>query len=68
MKNHSIFDAAYPIRCLAPFGKNIKIILLTDNTNIKETTIVDDIINVTYVNPLRGENCNKFGPRFIDLS
>lgn len=30
--------------------------------------IVDDIINITYINPLRGENCNKFGPRFIDLS
>lgn len=42
--------------------------ILTDNTNVKNAMIVDDIINITYINPLRGENCNKFGPRFIDLS
>ena len=41
---------------------------MTSNANTDKTSIVKDIINISGLNTLRGENNEKFGPRFPDIS
>lgn len=67
-RNNDYYTAMHPIRCLKEFKDNVEIIVVTDNTNAKGPTIVRDVVNTASVNPLRGENCGAFGPRFPDMT
>lgn len=42
--------------------------IITENSNVRKPTIVKDIINISGSNPLRGENDEKFGPRFPGMA
>ena len=55
------------MRVLA-FLKPEETVIVTDKVTIKQTSVVHDVINISGLNTLRGENNEKFGPRFPDLS
>ena len=63
--NVGLTESARALRCLP---RGVQVLLLTANTNAAETALVNDILNVTGVNTLRGENISEFGERFPDLS
>lgn len=72
-EGHSISDVIFPIRSLCKLG--IKKLLITNaaggiNPILRpgDLMIIRDHINMTGVNPLRGENDERLGTRFPDMS
>jgi purine-nucleoside phosphorylase len=72
-EGHAIGDVVFPVRVLAALG--IQSLLLTNaaggiNRELKpgDLMIIRDHINLTGINPLRGVNDARLGPRFPDMS
>jgi purine-nucleoside phosphorylase len=72
-EGHDIADVIFPIRVLARLG--IKTLLLTNaaggigrDLSPGDLMIIRDHINLMGVNPLRGANDDRLGPRFPDMS
>ena len=72
-EGHDIQELVFPVRVLCKLGA--KKILLTNaaggiNKNLKpgDLMIIKDHINLMGTNPLKGENEDKLGPRFPDMS
>jgi purine-nucleoside phosphorylase len=72
-EGHQIDDVVFPVRVLAALG--IQSILLTNaaggiNREFRpgDLMIIRDHINLTGLNPLRGANDERLGPRFPDMS
>ena len=72
-EGHDVSEVAFPIRVLAGLG--VRSVLLTNaaggiNPKFKpgDLMIIRDHINLTGVNPLRGRNDDRMGPRFLDMS
>lgn len=72
-EGHDISDVVFPVRVLAKLG--ITSLLLTNaaggiNRELKpgDLMVIRDHINLMGVNPLRGANDERLGPRFPDMS
>jgi len=72
-EGHPIEDVVFPIRVMQALG--IKNIIFTnaaggvkDGFQPGDLMLVTDHINLMGVNPLRGENIEEWGPRFLDMS
>jgi len=72
-EGHEIGEVVFPLRVLAGLG--IRSLLLTNaaggiNREFKsgDLMIIRDHINLTGLNPLRGVNDERLGPRFPDMS
>ncbi len=72
-EGHDIKDVVFPVRVLCRMG--VKQIILTNaaggiNREFKpgDLMIIEDHINLMGVNPLHGENDERLGPRFPDMS
>ena len=72
-EGYPLSDVTLPIRVMARLG--VKALILTNaagavNTSFApgELMLIDDYINFSGQNPLRGENLEAFGPRFPDMS
>jgi len=72
-EGYAMKEVTFPLRVLGAMG--IKTVVPTNasgavNTDIKPGTIVaiTDHINYMGTNPLIGENCDDFGPRFPDMT
>ena len=72
-EGYPLSDVTLPIRVMARLG--VKALILTNaagavNTGFApgELMLIDDYINFSGQNPLRGENLEAFGPRFPDMS
>jgi purine-nucleoside phosphorylase len=72
-EGHDIGDVVFPLRVLAKLG--IQSLLLTNaaggiNREFRpgDLMIIRDHINLTGLNPLRGANDERLGPRFPDMS
>jgi purine-nucleoside phosphorylase len=72
-EGHEIGDVVFPVRVLAALG--VKSLLLTNaaggiNSGFRpgDLMVIRDHINLTGVNPLRGRNDDRLGPRFPDMS
>ena len=72
-EGHEIGDVVFPVRVLAKLG--VRSLLLTNaaggiNREFQpgDLMIIRDHINLTGVNPLRGANDERLGPRFPDMS
>lgn len=72
-EGHSMQTIAMPIRVMKLLG--VKALILTNaaggiNRTFKPGTLmfIDDFINFSGDNPLRGENIDEFGPRFPDMT
>jgi purine-nucleoside phosphorylase len=72
-EGHSMEDVALPTRVLGSLG--VKTVVLTNaaggvNPSFREgdIMIIEDHINFTGENPLRGPNLKEHGPRFPDMS
>ena len=72
-EGHDIADVVFPVRVLAKLG--IKSLLLTNaaggigrNLQPGDLMVIRDHINMLGVNPLRGANDERLGPRFPDMS
>lgn len=72
-EGYDIADVVFPVRVLAKLG--IKSLLLTNaaggiNPELKpgNLMVIRDHINLLGINPLRGTNDERLGPRFPDMS
>lgn len=72
-EGHDIHDVVFPVRVLAKLG--IAGLLLTnaaggigENLSPGDLMIIRDHINLMGINPLRGANDERLGPRFPDMS
>jgi purine-nucleoside phosphorylase len=72
-EGHDISDVVFPVRVLGKLG--VKSLLLTNaaggiNRELKpgNLMIIRDHINLMGINPLRGANDERLGPRFPDMS
>jgi len=72
-EGHDIGDVVFPVRVLAALG--IRSLLLTNaaggignELQPGDLVIIRDHINLMGVNPLRGRNDERLGPRFPDMS
>lgn len=72
-EGHDIGDVVFPVRVLAKLG--IRSLLLTNaaggiNRELRpgDLMIISDHINLMGLNPLRGVNDERLGPRFPDMS
>jgi len=72
-EGHDIADVVFPVRTLCGLG--IKKLLLTNasggiNPQLVpgDLMIIRDHINLMGINPLRGENDDRIGPRFPDMT
>ncbi len=72
-EGHEIGDVVFPVRVLAGLG--VRSLLLTNaaggiNREFRpgDLMVIRDHINLTGVNPLRGANDERLGPRFPDMS
>jgi purine-nucleoside phosphorylase len=66
-------ETVIPLRALIKMG--VKKLLITNaaggvNLNFKpgDIMIIEDHINITFLNPLAGANIDEFGPRFPDMT
>ncbi len=72
-EGHDIAEVVFPVRVLCSLGIG-KILLTNASGGINglllpgDLMIIRDHINMMAVNPLRGENDNRLGPRFPDMS
>lgn len=72
-EGHSMQQITLPVRVMKFLGvQNLLISNAAGNMNLKwkkgELMLIDDHINFQGDNPLRGENFEKLGPRFPDMS
>jgi purine-nucleoside phosphorylase len=72
-EGHDISDVVFPVRVLAKLG--IKSLLLTNaaggihrDLRPGDLMVISDHINLMGINPLRGANDERLGPRFPDMS
>ena len=72
-EGHDIVDVVFPVRVLAKLG--VQSLLLTNaaggiNRKLRpgDLMVIRDHINLMGVNPLRGANDERLGPRFPDMS
>jgi len=72
-EGHDIGDVVFPLRVLAALG--VRSLLLTNAAGginreflPGDLMIIRDHINLTGLNPLRGANDDRLGPRFPDMS
>jgi purine-nucleoside phosphorylase len=72
-EGHDIEDVVFPVRVLARLG--VKSLLLTNaaggiNRTLQpgDLMVIRDHINLMGINPLRGANDERLGPRFPDMS
>lgn len=72
-EGHDISDVIFPVRVLGKLG--VKSLLLTNaaggiNRELKpgDLMVIRDHINLMGINPLRGANDERLGPRFPDMS
>ena len=72
-EGHDVGDVVFPLRVLAALG--VRSLLLTNaaggiNREFRpgDLMIIRDHINLTGINPLRGTNDERLGPRFPDMS
>jgi purine-nucleoside phosphorylase len=71
-EGHEIADVVFPVRVLAGLG--VRSLLLTNAAGgingeyrPRDLMIIRDHINLTGINPLRGLNDERLGPRFPDM-
>jgi len=72
-EGYSMQDVTFPIRIMQAFGVETLILSnacggLSSDLKVGELALIKDHINLVGENPLRGENDEKLGPRFPDLS
>lgn len=72
-EGYSLQQVTFPVRVMKLLG--IRYLLLSNaagamNLNFKKGSLmlIDDHINLLFDNPLRGQNFDKLGPRFPDMS
>jgi purine-nucleoside phosphorylase len=72
-EGHDVSTVAFPVRVLGRLG--VKTLILTNaaggvNTGFSQGAlmVIDDHINLMGFNPLVGENDERFGPRFPDMT
>lgn len=72
-EGYDLKDVTLPIRVMALLG--VKSLIVTNaagsvNTLFRpgDLMVIDDVINFSGMNPLKGENLDEFGPRFPDMS
>lgn len=72
-ERYSMDEVMFPVRCFGRMG--IENLILTNaagslNTDIRpgELMLISDHLNCMGVNPLRGKNDERFGPRFPDMT
>jgi len=72
-EGHDISDVVFPVRVLAKLG--VKSLLLTNaaggigrDLRPGDLMVIRDHINLMGINPLRGANDERLGPRFPDMS
>lgn len=72
-EGHDISDVVFPVRVLAKLG--VKSLLLTNaaggigqGLRPGDLMVIRDHINLMGINPLRGANDERLGPRFPDMS
>lgn len=70
-EGHAPHEVVFPVRLLGAMG--VRMLVLTNavgGVTFKpgEFMLVRDHINMMGMNPLRGENLEEFGPRFVDAS
>jgi len=68
----SLKEATFPIRVLKILGTQNLIVSnaaggVNENFSIGDIMIINDHINLIPDHPLRGENDERFGPRFVDM-
>lgn len=71
-EGHTMEEVTFYMRVLFQLG--IKKVFLTNavgginpNYNVGDLVLITDHINAFPIHPLRGENDNRFGPRFLDM-
>ena len=72
-EGYSMKEVTFPVRVLAMLGIKRLIISnaaggLNPDYEISDLMIINDHIDLFPDNPLRGENINELGPRFVDLT
>ena len=72
-EGYSMQEITLPVRVMKLLGINKMLVTnaaggVNRNFNPGDFMIISDHINLTGDNPLRGENIDKFGPRFPDMS
>ncbi len=72
-EGYDIADVVFPVRVLSRLG--VRVLVLTNAAGgispklvPGDLMVIDDHLNLTGVNPLRGRNDDRFGPRFPDMS
>jgi purine-nucleoside phosphorylase len=72
-EGYSLEDVTFPIRVFKLLG--VKTLILTNaaggiNIELDQGTlmVISDHLNLMGINPLRGENDDRFGPRFPDMT
>ena len=61
-------ESALAVRVLSFIEPKPEVLIVTNKAAVTGIRAVRDVIYISGLNPLRGENCEKFGPRFPDLS
>lgn len=68
MQGAGLTESALAVRAISFIQPQPEVLMVTERATGKGIRAVRDVINISGLNPLRGENCEKFGPRFPDLS
>jgi purine-nucleoside phosphorylase len=72
-EGYSMKEVGFPIRVMKFLGINKLIVSnaaggVNPNYKVGDIVVIKDHINLTSDNPLRGENDERFGPRFVNMS
>jgi purine-nucleoside phosphorylase len=72
-EGHDIADVVFPIRALRQTGAQILMVTnacggIRADLAPGDLMLIEDHLNLTGINPLRGLNDDRLGPRFVDMS